>query len=226
MAYNDDIEDMIGESFIKTRDIIEKNSFIVFFNNETKEVRIIEHENRPWYSDFIYNENNPLNTLLAPLNINFIKFIHFDRSALNKIKNNILQQQYETIKDIYDEISEYCSRLNDISSIESIKNVLFENFEISNERKETIQFTNIYNSLIEIIKKNNREEFNDEKAKEIKYILPYLFENIGMRKKRTSKGMMWYGIREKNKNNNFENLKNKLMKMNMKVEMGSGLMCS
>jgi len=198
IGFNESIDCMANDASAETSIYIRKHSLVVFFNNITKELVIVENNkiNNGWYSKFVSCTNKSA-AILKTLNIEFIKFIHSDSTIKEHIIDIIKSQEYDSLNDIEETINEYCDKLTDISSIYSIKNVLHNNFKITNNTNKKVQFTDILNMVNDIIKKNNEKLWTIEKFKEIKYILPYVLDNIGLKKKRSSKGIMWYGIEQK-----------------------------
>lgn len=180
--------------------LIRKNSFIVFFNIVTKKYVLIEYtdDNAEWYTNFVLNKNKYKHTILKKLNLDIIKFIHHDNTDKQYIIQSIRNGIYDNIKDIETHIKEYIDNLDDFTSIEFLKKTLKTEYDISCNVEYIVQFTNIYNNIINIIKKKFDTNCTPEQEKKIKYILPHVLEMIGLKKKRTSKGMMWYGLNSKN----------------------------
>lgn len=175
-------------------EIVKSNSFIIVFNNTTKEHNLLEYNDFKdnWYLDFIWSKNFDIQQTFKKLNFDIIKFICCDNLVKTDIKELIKTNLYSNTNEIQNDIHEYIKKITDISSIEYLKRSIKNNYEITNNVKNLIQFTCIFDYIIKVIK--HKEDCSDEKIKQIKYILPYVLEILGLKKKRTSKGIMWYGL--------------------------------
>jgi hypothetical protein len=174
--------------------LIRDNSILILYNKLTSEFKIIDcdKDNEEWYSNIMLDKN--ICNVLNKVNIDVIKFIYYDKLEKDELKTCVINQTYKDSCEIEDEINNHIENIINISSINNLKKIIRENYRISNDIKNLIQFTNVYDKIIEIIKIDNKEDCTGEKEKEIKYILPHVLNDIGLKKKRTSKGMMWYGL--------------------------------
>lgn len=193
--YNDDYNE--NKDITKIRfleEIVKSNSFIIVFNNTTKQHNLLEYNDfkDKWYLDFIWSKNFDIQQTFKKLNFDIIKFICCDNLVKTDIKELIKTNLYSNTNEIQNDIHEYIKKITDISSIEYLKRSIKNNYEITNNVKNLIQFTCIFDYIIKVIKQ--KEDCSDEKIKQIKYILPYVLEILGLKKKRTSKGIMWYGL--------------------------------
>lgn len=192
--YNDYNENKDITKIRFLEEIVKSNSFIIVFNNTTKEHNLLEYNDfkNNWYLDFICSKNFDIQQTFKKLNFDIIKFICRDNSVKEDIKELIKTNLYSNTKEMQTDIHEYIKKITDISSIEYLKRSIKNNYEITNNVKNLIQFTSIFDYIIKIIKQ--KEDCSNEKIKQIKYILPYVLEILGLKKKRTSKGIMWYGL--------------------------------
>lgn len=201
---NDTPNDIIVSQNIN--DEIKNSSFIILFNNITKEYRLIDntydiknkfqndntYDNPNWYLDFFLYKNKNINTLLKQINIDIIKFMTHDKYDCENIKDTVININYENIGEIENNIKDYCDNLSHCSSMEYLKKLITNEYDISSNPKDIIQFTDIYNHLLSKI-----QSCSDDNKKAIKHILPYVLSICQLKKKRTSKGMMWFGMRLK-----------------------------
>jgi len=179
---------------------IGKGSILILRNNITGELKIIEPNNtaNSWIINFVINKN--LGAILGELNISKLSLIYLnDTFNKNELMWNIMNDTYNSIGEISEEIETYIDSVSNISSIQYLKNKIKELYKLSTDVKDVIQFTDIYDAIIKDLQYHHTKDSTVENLKNIKHMLPYILSEIGLKKKRSSKGIMWYGLISKNK---------------------------
>jgi hypothetical protein len=181
------------------------NESIYCLNNYNKVVEVLNIMKK-----YVNNNKNiSLDMLIKMLDSNFLNDVYNIRKCnyTSETTNNkyiidkMLENNYfENITLLVDEINEYEN--NRYTSSEYLEFIIKNNFILNTKKENKCQFTNILNDIIEIINNSiNNKDISDEQIEEyknvIKYKLPEILKNLGLKKIRMSKGIFWYGIRLK-----------------------------
>jgi len=194
-------QETLSEAIIPLQDISTpcKNPEIEGFNIGTKGYCTLE-EGKPTESFFSVEEKirvfyNELNNCIVLGNGYTYYFPELklllestDPRLLTIIKrsSNEIFSSFEEAKKYIETSMEH--RINS----DDIKTFIKTNYIMSDDPKETVQFSTILDSV------STHFKLDDSYKKSINYSLPVILKDLGLSKKRKSDGMYWYGLKFKN----------------------------
>jgi len=152
------------------------NKLYIYFNNHFNEVHI---------------NSDKIDLLYFP-ELEIICEIKGNEESLTSLRTKINEINFIHIKQVQNFIDFYTIQQTEDTLEKEIEKFITENYNLTSDIEDKIQFTNLYNIIV--------KNFEKEHHILIKNLLPKILKHLKLYKKRFGQGMFWFGLKLKSKN--------------------------